>query len=65
MFSFASPTIYQQSKCFFSCGRMGHLDPNQLPTAWAKKGKPWSTILGQDFICRASNLSLVIIQERH
>lgn len=57
MLSFGSPTIYQQSKCFFSHGRMGHLDPNQLPTDWAKKGKPWSTVLAQDFLRRASKLA--------
>ncbi|CAN8101714.1 unnamed protein product [Discula destructiva] len=39
---------------------MGHLEPKQLPTAWAKKGKPWSTILAQDFIRR---IDLVLPQE--
>lgn len=54
MLSFPSPTIYERSKCFFTYGRMSHLDPKQLPTAWDKKGKLWSTILAQDFIRRVS-----------
>lgn len=57
MLSFDSPTIYEQSKCFFSHGRIGHLEPKQLPTAWAKKGKPWSTILAQGYIRRVSTSS--------
>ncbi|KAJ4385422.1 hypothetical protein N0V93_009850 [Gnomoniopsis smithogilvyi] len=39
---------------------MGHLDPEQLPTAWEKKGKPWSTILAQDFVRR---IDLVLPEE--
>ncbi|OTA55592.1 ribonuclease P 40kDa subunit [Hypoxylon sp. EC38] len=46
MFSFATPSVYQSSKCFVIYGVMSHLEPGQVPT----KGKPWSALLGQDFV---------------
>ncbi|KAL1879687.1 hypothetical protein VTK73DRAFT_6862 [Phialemonium thermophilum] len=56
MFSFSEPTAYQSSKCHFTYGTMGHLDPRQLPS----KGKPWITISSCDFIRR---VELVLPQE--
>ncbi|ROV89802.1 hypothetical protein VSDG_08586 [Cytospora chrysosperma] len=50
MLSFTEPTVYEKSKCFFTYGRLAHLDPEQLPTAWKNKGKPWSSILAHDFV---------------
>ncbi|KAI1441885.1 ribonuclease P 40kDa subunit [Annulohypoxylon stygium] len=46
MFSFATPSVYQSSKCFATYGVMSHLEPGQLPT----KGKPWSALLAHDFV---------------
>ncbi|KAI0110280.1 ribonuclease P 40kDa subunit [Daldinia grandis] len=46
MFSFSAPSVYQSSKCFVTYGVMGHPDPQNLPS----KGKPWSTLLSQDFV---------------
>ncbi|KAF3067057.1 hypothetical protein GL218_08896 [Daldinia childiae] len=46
MFSFPAPSVYQSSKCFVTYGVMGHPDPQKLPS----KGKPWSTLLSQDFV---------------
>ncbi|KAI0882978.1 ribonuclease P 40kDa subunit [Annulohypoxylon maeteangense] len=46
MFSFATPSVYQSSKCFVTYGVTSHLQPGQLPG----KGKPWSALLAQDFI---------------
>ncbi|KAI2617686.1 ribonuclease P 40kDa subunit [Hypomontagnella submonticulosa] len=46
MFSFATPSVYQSSKCFVTYGVMGHPNPEQIPT----KGKPWSALLAQDFV---------------
>jgi ribonucleases P/MRP protein subunit RPP40 len=46
MLSFPTPAVYQSSKCFFTYGTMGHLDPKQPPS----KGKPWVTLMGLDFI---------------
>ncbi|KAH8649943.1 ribonuclease P 40kDa subunit-domain-containing protein [Xylariales sp. PMI_506] len=46
MLSFPTSDAYDSSKCFFTYGTMSHPDPKQLPT----KGKPWSTLLSQDFI---------------
>ncbi|KAI1467678.1 ribonuclease P 40kDa subunit-domain-containing protein [Daldinia caldariorum] len=46
MFSFSAPSVHQSSKCFVTYGVMGHPDPQNLPT----KGKPWSTLLSQDFV---------------
>ncbi|OTB01667.1 hypothetical protein M426DRAFT_75063 [Hypoxylon sp. CI-4A] len=45
MFSFSEPSVYQSSKCFVTYGVMGHPEPGQL----SSKGKPWSTLLSQDF----------------
>lgn len=45
MLGFSQPTVYETSKCFFSYGRLSHLDPQQLPTAWEVRGKPWSSVL--------------------
>ncbi|KUI63498.1 Ribonuclease P protein subunit p40 [Cytospora mali] len=52
MLSFTEPTVYERSKCFFTYGRLAHLDPEQLPTSWKNKGKPWPSILGHDFVRR-------------
>lgn len=52
MLGFAQPTVYEASKCFFSYGRLSHLDPRQLPTAWEAKGKPWSSVLVDGFVSR-------------
>lgn len=52
MLSFTEPTVYEKSKCFFTHGRLAHLDPEQIPTAWKNKGKPWSSILSHDFVRR-------------
>jgi ribonucleases P/MRP protein subunit RPP40 len=46
MFSQASPSIYQSSKCHVTYGSMGHIDAKQVP----HKGKPWSSIMLLDFI---------------
>ncbi|KAI1102740.1 ribonuclease P 40kDa subunit [Jackrogersella minutella] len=46
MFSFATPSVYQSSKCFVTYGVMSHLEPGQVPN----KGKPWTALLAQDFI---------------
>ncbi|CAJ2512680.1 Uu.00g007990.m01.CDS01 [Anthostomella pinea] len=56
MFAFPSPSVYQTSKCFVTYGTMGHPDPKQLPN----KGKPWSSILAQDFVHK---VDLVIPEE--
>ncbi|KAI1767794.1 ribonuclease P 40kDa subunit [Hypoxylon sp. FL1150] len=48
MFSFPTPSVYQSSKCFVTYGVMGHPNPEQVPS----KGKPWSTVLAQDFVHR-------------
>lgn len=50
MLGFEEPSIYEQSKCYFTYGRLQHLHPQQLPKDLEKKGKPWTTILSQDFI---------------
>ncbi|ROW07030.1 hypothetical protein VPNG_06620 [Cytospora leucostoma] len=52
MLSFTEPTVYERSKCYFTYGRLPHLDPKQLPTAWKTKGKPWLSILAHDFVSR-------------
>lgn len=52
MLGFAQPAVYETSKCFFSHGRLTHLDPMQLPTAWEARGKPWSSMLVDGFISR-------------
>lgn len=54
MLGSAPPTVYEASKCFFSHGRLSHLDPKQLPTAWEARGKPWSSVLVDGFISRVS-----------
>jgi len=46
MFPFQNPSVSQASKCFFTYGTMGHIDPKQLPS----KNKPWTTIQSLDFI---------------
>lgn len=46
MMSFPTPSVYQSSKCFFTHGTLTHPEPKQLPS----KGKPWATLLAQDFI---------------
>ncbi|KAB5535181.1 ribonuclease P 40kDa subunit-domain-containing protein [Coniochaeta sp. 2T2.1] len=46
MQTFSEPSVYQSSKCNFTHGTIGHLDPKQLPT----KGKPWAALAGLDFI---------------
>ncbi|KAI8962980.1 ribonuclease P 40kDa subunit [Daldinia sp. FL1419] len=46
MLSFPAPSVYQSSKCSVTYGVMGHPDPKNLPN----KGKPWSTLLTQDFV---------------
>lgn len=61
MLDFEAPTVYERSKCFFTYGRMAHIDPQQLPTEWPKKGKPWSTVLGKDFIRRVSDVQNPVI----
>ncbi|KAF3766753.1 hypothetical protein M406DRAFT_39069 [Cryphonectria parasitica EP155] len=60
MLSFGEPTVYERSKCFFTYGRMPYLDPNQPPTKWMSKGKPWSTLVTHDFIRR---VDLILPQE--
>lgn len=52
MLGFSEPTVYEASKCFFSYGRLSHLDPQQLPTAWEAKGKPWSSAVLDGFVSR-------------
>ncbi|KAI0126213.1 ribonuclease P 40kDa subunit [Xylariales sp. AK1849] len=56
MLSFPSPSLYQSSKCFITYGTMSHPDPKQLPS----KGKPWNTLLSQDFIHK---VDLILPQE--
>ncbi|KAI1376999.1 ribonuclease P 40kDa subunit [Hypoxylon crocopeplum] len=56
MFSFATPSVYQSSKCFVTYGVMGHPDPKQIPS----KGKPWSVLLAQDFV---HNIDLILPEE--
>ncbi|TRX98801.1 hypothetical protein FHL15_000143 [Xylaria flabelliformis] len=46
MFSFPTPSVYQNPKCFVTYGTMSYPDANQLPT----KVKPWSTLLSQDYV---------------
>ncbi|KAK0620008.1 ribonuclease P 40kDa subunit-domain-containing protein [Immersiella caudata] len=48
MLSFQAPSVYQASKCYFTYGKMGHTDPRQPPS----KSKPWTTVIGQDFVHR-------------
>lgn len=48
MFTFPDPSVYQTAKCFATYGTMSHPDAKQLPS----KGKPWSTLLGLDFVHR-------------
>ncbi|KAI0160864.1 ribonuclease P 40kDa subunit [Hypoxylon sp. FL1284] len=48
MFSFPKPSVYQSSKCSVTYGVMSHPDPRKVPS----KGKPWSTLLAQDFVHR-------------
>ncbi|KAK4183115.1 ribonuclease P 40kDa subunit-domain-containing protein [Podospora australis] len=64
MFSLQKPASYQTSKCYVTHGILGHLDPKQPPL----KGKPWSTLLGQDFIYRADLILpqdvVELVQER-
>ena len=50
MFTFSDPSVYQTAKCFATYGTMSHPDAKQLPS----KGKPWSTLLGLDFVHRVS-----------
>ena len=45
MLSFAAPAVYQSSKCYFTYGTMGHVDPEQPPS----KGRPWTAFAGMDF----------------
>lgn len=54
MLDFEEPSVYERSKCFFTYGRLQHLDSQELPTQWDKKGKPWSTILNKEFVRRVS-----------
>lgn len=54
MLGFEEPSIYERSKCFFTHGRLQHIDPQQLPKDWEKKGKPWTAVLSHDFIRRVS-----------
>ncbi|KAI1382951.1 ribonuclease P 40kDa subunit [Hypoxylon trugodes] len=56
MLSFATPSVYQSSKCFVTYGVMGHLDPQHVPS----KGKPWSSLLAQDFVHK---VDLILPQE--
>lgn len=63
MLGFAQPTVYEASKCFFSYGRLSHLDPQQLPTAWEAKGKPWSSVLVDGYVSRV-RVSL-LVQSTH
>lgn len=63
MLNFEEPTVYERSKCFFTYGRMTYLDPQQLPTEWSKKGKPWSTVLGKDFTRRVSGANILMTEE--
>ena len=46
MLAFPTPSVFQASKCYFTYGTMGHLDPQQLPTT----KKLWTTISSLDFI---------------
>lgn len=55
MLDFEDPSIYERSKCFFTYGRLQHIDPQQLPKDWEKKGKPWTAVLAHDFIRRVSS----------
>jgi hypothetical protein len=50
MLSFPTPSVYQSAKCFVTYGTLAHPDPKQPPA----KGKPWSTLLSQDFIHKVS-----------
>lgn len=54
MLDFKEPSVYERSKCFFTYGRLPHIDPQQLPKDWEKKGKPWTSILSKDFVRRVS-----------
>ncbi|KAK4173083.1 ribonuclease P 40kDa subunit-domain-containing protein [Triangularia setosa] len=56
MLSFQQPAFYQSSKCFVTHGVMGHVDPKQPPS----KGKPWTALAGQDFVC---TVDLIVPQE--
>jgi ribonuclease P/MRP protein subunit RPP40 len=46
----AAPSVYQAPKCFVTYGSMGHTDTKQLP----RRSKPWSNLMGLDFIHRVS-----------
>lgn len=63
MLGFSQPTVYEASNCFFSYGRLSHLDPQQLPTAWEAKGKPWSSVSLDGFVSRVG-ISLVVQSTR-
>lgn len=63
MLSLMEPTVYEKSKCFFTYGRLAHLDPEQLPTAWKNKGKPWSSILANDFVRRVFLIAIHHLNE--
>lgn len=52
MLTLSEATIYEQSKCYFTYCRLGHLDPDQLPTTWTSKGKPWTAVLAQEYVRR-------------
>ncbi|KAM7203414.1 Ribonuclease P 40kDa (Rpp40) subunit domain containing protein [Naviculisporaceae sp. PSN 640] len=56
MMPFSSSAVHQTSKCYATHGKIGHLNPQQVPS----KSKPWSTLANQDFIHR---VDLVIPQE--
>ncbi|KAK0643336.1 ribonuclease P 40kDa subunit-domain-containing protein [Cercophora newfieldiana] len=58
MLAFQAPSVYQASKCYFTYGKMGHVDPKQPPS----KSKPWTTLLGQDFVHR---LDLIVPEEAY
>ncbi|KAK2614892.1 hypothetical protein N8I77_001683 [Diaporthe amygdali] len=61
MLGFAQPSVYEKSKCFFSYGRLPHIDPHQLPTAWEDRGKPWSSVLLDGLV---SKVDLVMPQDQ-
>ena len=50
MLAFTAPSVFQASKCYFTYGTMGHLDPQQLPSS----KKPWTAVNSLDFIHKVS-----------
>ncbi|KAF7538047.1 hypothetical protein G7054_g3237 [Neopestalotiopsis clavispora] len=56
MMSFPTPSVYQSSKCSCIHGVLNHPEPKQLPS----KGKPWASLLAQDFVHK---VDLILPQE--